>query len=90
MMSFNGRTKKIFTGGGEGGAGLILFNNYCAEICRKHFLFYFPTTHSLFFSATAAFEIGLSHLYENTNLLYREIQVQLFVAMKLLQAPHRI
>ena len=33
------------------------------------FLFYFPTTHSIFLSATAALEIGLSHLYENTSNL---------------------
>ena len=55
----------LITGGGKGGVGLILFTNYCAGICREYFLFYFPTTHSLFLSATAALEIGLLHLYKN-------------------------
>ena len=59
----------LFTGGGKGGAGLILFTNYCAGICPKYFLFYFLTTHILFLSATATLEIGLSYLYENTSNL---------------------
>ena len=80
-MSFNGRKEeniqvfKYVTYLQEGvrvGQDLFFFTNYCAGICRKYFLFYFPTTHSLFLSATAALEIGMLHLHENTsNLLER-------------------
>ena len=73
----NGRMKKIYRylnklliyRRGRGGAGHIIFTNYCAGICCKYFLFYFPTTHSLFLFATAALEIGLLllHVYENTS-----------------------
>ena len=76
-ISFNGRTKKIYRylnnlliyRRGKGGTGLILFTNYCAGICRKYFLFYFPMTHSIFLSAIAALEIGSTHLYKNTSNL---------------------
>ena len=54
------------------GQDLLFLLIFCAGICRKYFLLNFPTTHSLFLSATAALEIDLSHLYENTsNLLER-------------------
>ena len=97
-MSFNGRPKKmyryfnkllIYRRGVRVGKDLFFLLIIVPEYCRKYFLFYFPTTHSLFSSATAALEVGLSHLYENTSNLLERVKCDFFVAIKLLQTPHR-